>query len=57
MVDGKMYIISKARLVYDHHEWTVNGETVVIGKWNKEEKKIEFTPESDGEESEEEYDE
>ena len=57
MVDGKMYIISKARLVYDHHEWTVNGETVVIGKWNKEEKKIEFAPESDGEESEEEYDE
>jgi chemotaxis protein histidine kinase CheA len=57
MVDGKMYIISKARLVYDHHEWTVNGETVVIGKWNKDEKKIEFTPESDGEESEEEYDE
>ena len=57
MVNGKMYIISKAHLVYDHHEWTANGETVVIGKWNKAEKKIEFTADSESEESEEEYDE
>jgi len=57
MVNGKMYIISKANLVYDHHEWTANGETVVIGKWNKAEKKIEFTADSESEESEEEYEE
>ena len=57
MVDGKMYIISKAHVVYDHHEWTANGETVVIGKWNKAEKKIEFTADSESEESEEEYEE
>jgi chemotaxis protein histidine kinase CheA len=56
-VDGKKYLISKGHLVYDHHEWTVNGEQVVIGKWNKAEKKIEFTAESESEESEEEYDE
>jgi len=56
-VDGKKYLISKAHLVYDHHEWTANGEQVVIGKWNKAEKKIEFTAESESEESEEEYEE
>ena len=56
-VNGKLYLISKANLVYDHHEWTANGEQVVIGKWNKAEKKIEFTAESESEESEEEYEE
>jgi hypothetical protein len=56
-VDGKKYLISKGNLVYDHHEWTANGEQVVIGKWNKAEKKIEFTAESESEESEEEYEE
>jgi len=61
-VDGKKYLISKGNLVYDHHEWTANGEQVVIGKWNKAEKKIEFTAESESEdseseESEDEYDE
>jgi chemotaxis protein histidine kinase CheA len=56
-VNGKLYLISKAHLVYDHHEWTANGEQVVIGKWNKAEKKIEFTADSESEESEEEYEE
>ena len=56
-VNGKLYLISKANLVYDHHEWTANGEQVVIGKWNKAEKKIEFTADSESEESEEEYEE
>ena len=56
-VDGKKYLISKGNLVYDHHEWTANGEQVVIGKWNKAEKKIEFTADSESEESEEEYEE
>ena len=56
-VNGKLYLISKAHLVYDHHEWTANGEQVVIGKWNKSEKKIEFTADSESEESEEEYEE
>jgi len=51
-VDGKKYLISKGNLVYDHHEWTANGEQVVIGKWNKAEKKIEFTAESESEDSE-----
>jgi hypothetical protein len=56
-VNGKLYLISKAHLVYDHHEWKANGEQVVIGKWNKAEKKIEFTADSESEESEEEYEE
>ena len=55
-VDGKKYLKSKKTgIIYDYKEWTVNGEQVVVGKWNESKNKIEFA--EAGEESEEEYEE
>jgi hypothetical protein len=56
VVDGKKYLKSKKTgIIYDYKEWTINGEQVVVGKWNESKNKIDFT-ESE-EESEEEYEE
>jgi hypothetical protein len=55
-VDGKKYLKSKKTgIIYDYKEYTVNGEQVVVGKWNESKNKIDFT--ETGEESEEEYEE
>ena len=57
-VDGKKYLVSsKTSIVYDYNEWKNNQEQIVLGKYNKETQKIEFKSDSDGEESEEEYEE
>jgi hypothetical protein len=53
-VDGKKYLKSKKTgIIYDYKEWTVNGEQIVVGKWNESKNKIDFA--EAGEESEEEY--
>jgi hypothetical protein len=55
-VDGKKYLKSKKTgIIYDYKEWTVNGDQVVVGKWNESKNKIDFK--ESGEESEEEYEE
>jgi len=55
-VEGKKYLKSKKTgIIYDYKEWTVNGEQIVVGKWNESKNKIEFA--EAGEESEEEYEE
>ncbi len=52
---GKKYLKSKKTgIVYDYTEYVQNGEQVVVGKWNENTNKIDFS--NDGEESEEEYD-
>jgi len=52
---GKKYLKSKKTgIVYDYTEYVNNGEQVVVGKWNENTNKIDFS--NDGEESEEEYD-
>jgi hypothetical protein len=60
-VDGKKYLVStKTSIVYDYNEWKNNQEQIVLGKFNKETQKIVFKAaesDSDGEESEEEYEE
>ena len=56
--DGKKYLKSKKTgIIYDYKEWTVNGEQVVVGKWNESKNKIDFAKagEESDEESEEEY--
>jgi len=51
--NGKKYLKSKKTgIVYDYEEYVKNGEQVVVGKWNEEKSKIEF---SNAEESDEEY--
>ena len=51
--NGKKYLKSKKTgIVYDYEEYVKNSEQVVVGKWNEEKSKIEFT---DAEESDEEY--
>jgi hypothetical protein len=52
--EGKKYLKSKKTgIVYDYEKYVNEGEQVVIGKWNENEKKIEL---DDAEEEEEEYD-
>ena len=54
--EGKKYLKSKKTgIVYDYNEYVKNGEQVVVGKWNENSNKIDFT-EKDDEEEEEEYD-
>jgi len=51
--NGKKYLKSKKTgIIYDYNEYTQNGEQVVVGKWNENKSKIDF---SNSEESEEEY--
>ena len=48
---GKKYLKSKKTgIVYDYTEYVNNGEQVVVGKWNENTNKIDFS--NDGEESE-----
>ena len=58
-VDGKKYLKSKKTgIVYDYTDYVKNGEQTVVGKWNENKNKIDFTKETnDSEESEEDYDE
>ena len=54
--EGKTYLLSKKTdLVYDHDVFMTTEEIVVVGKWNKTTKKIEFIKQE--EEAEEEYEE
>ena len=51
--EGKKYLKSKKTgVVYDYNEYVKNGEQVVVGKWNDDKNKIDFT---NKEEEEEEY--
>jgi hypothetical protein len=53
--EGKKYLKSKKTgIIYDYTEYVNNGEQVVVGKWNENTNKIEFS--NDDEESEDEYD-
>lgn len=52
--EGKRYYKShKTGIIYDYNELKTNGEQVVVGKWNNNTNKIDFSSE---EEEEEEYD-
>jgi hypothetical protein len=57
--EGKKYLKSKKTgIVYDYDEYVKSGDQVVVGKWNEATNKLDFeTAKSDGEESEDEYDE
>lgn len=57
--EGKKYLKSKKTgIVYDYDEYVKSGDQVVVGKWNDATNKLDFeTAKSDGEESEDEYDE
>ena len=53
--EGKKYLKSKKTgVIYDYNEYVKNGEQVVVGQWNDNSNKIDFS--DSGEESEEEYD-
>ena len=59
--NGKMYLKSKiSGIVYDYAEYVENGEQVIVGKWNDNEKVIDFNKDDDSsedsEEEEEDYD-
>jgi hypothetical protein len=55
--EGKKYLKSKKTgIIYDYIEYTTNGDQVVVGKWNDNTNKIDFSP-KDEEEEEDEYDE
>jgi hypothetical protein len=52
--EGKKFLKSKKTgIIYDYNEYVNNGEQVIVGKWNENTNKIEF---SAAEEEEEEYD-
>lgn len=55
--EGKKYLKSKkSGIIYDYNEYVKNGEQVVVGKWNDNTNKIEFSaPAEEEEEEEEEY--
>jgi mRNA-degrading endonuclease RelE of RelBE toxin-antitoxin system len=59
--DGKTYLRSKKTgIIYDYEKYKNDGDQVIVGQWNETTQKIVFkekTEESDGEESEDEYDE
>jgi len=57
--EGKKYLKSKKTgIVYDYEEYVKSGDQVVVGKWNEATNKLDFeTAKSEGEESEDEYDE
>ena len=59
--DGKAYLRSnKTGIIYDYEKYKNDGDQVIIGQWNETTQKIVFKAiieESDGEESEEEYEE
>jgi len=49
--EGKKYLKSKRTgIIYDLHEYTTNGEQVIVGKWNSEKNIIDFVDEEDEEE-------
>lgn len=51
--EGKKYLKSKKTgIIYDYTKYVKEGDQVVVGKWNDEKNKIDFT---DAEEDEEEY--
>ena len=55
-IDGKKYLKSKkSGIVYDYKEYINNSNQLVVGKWNNNTNKIDFT--KSDEEIEEEYDE
>lgn len=56
--EGKKYLKSKkSGIIYDYNDYVKNGEQVVIGKWNDNTNKIDFTAAAEEEEEEEEQDE
>lgn len=56
--EGKKYLKSKkSGIIYDYNEYVKNGEQVVVGKWNDNTNKIDFTAPVEEEEDEEEYEE
>ena len=57
--EGKKYLKSKKTgIVYDYEEYVKSGDQVIVGKWNEATNKLDFeSAKSEGEESEDEYDE
>jgi len=56
--EGKKYLKSKkSGIIYDYNEYVKNGEQVVVGKWNNNTNKIEFSAPAEEEEEQEEYEE
>jgi flagellar biosynthesis GTPase FlhF len=57
--EGKKYLKSKKTgIVYDYEEYVKSGDQVIVGKWNDATNKLDFeSAKSEGEESEDEYDE
>jgi hypothetical protein len=57
--EGKKYLKSKKTgIVYDYEEYVKSGDQVIVGKWNDATNTLVFeSAKSDGEESEDEYDE
>ena len=56
--EGKKYLKSKkSGIIYDYNEYVKNGEQVVVGKWNDNTNKIEFSAPAEEEEEQDEYEE
>lgn len=56
--EGKKYLKSKkSGIIYDYNEYVKNGEQVVVGKWNDNTNKIDFTSAAEEEEEQDEYEE